>query len=260
MVGYTFTWLQEARRPDRWETVHGFYVGMGGLAFDLDNSFIRNEHKSSTFRAMLTASGVSFLAKCGRNKHKSGAFRATLTASGASLLAKCKLLPPVNVIAKDLISEKSKADDFAKFLVCVQAAWCFLQYIGRVAGHLPVTLLEVNTLGHALCAIAIYACWWKKPFDIKHPSIIESVPTNLSAYMWMCSSISCRTLDVRRRWEEFITWSSQDVGQTLMISPHRSSISTSIIGQWNCAKAEISPELAFISTILFSRNTTGASG
>jgi len=176
MVGYAFTWLQEAGRPDRWETVHGFYVGMGGLAIDLDNSFIRN-------------------------KHKSGAFRATLTASGASFLAKCDLLPPVKDIAKDFISDKSKADDFAKFLVCVQAAWCFLQYIGRVAGHLPVTLLEVNTLGHALCAIAIYACWWKKPFDIKRPFLI-SVPTNLCAYMWMCSSISCGTLDVHHRLEE----------------------------------------------------------
>jgi hypothetical protein len=166
------TCLQKAGRADRWSIIHGFYVGMGGLVIDLDNSFVRSP------------------------------FRATLTPSGVSLLAKRGHLPPN--ISKDFIDDKSKADDFAKFLVCVQSMWCFLQYIGRVAGHLPVTLLEVNTLGHALCALAIYACWWHKPFDIKHPYVLQdkAVPPNLCAYMWMCSYVSCKSLDVDKEDQE----------------------------------------------------------
>jgi hypothetical protein len=109
--------------------------------------------------------------------------RVVLTSHGVQLLADCGLLPD---ISEDFIKDKSKADSLAKLLVCVQAIWCLLQYIGRLVNHLPVSLLEVNTLGHAMCALAIYMSWWYKPLDIKEPYVLsgEWVP-RLCAYMWL---------------------------------------------------------------------------
>lgn len=130
-------------------------------------------------------------------------FRVTLTVEGLSLLVKCGHLPPR--ISKESIIDKSKADSLAKALVCLQAIWCLVQVIGRLASHLPVTLLEINTLGHALCALAIYMCWWSKPLDINVPHVVSSdwVPRSLCAYMWMCSNLSKRCLDNdRQRWYE----------------------------------------------------------
>jgi hypothetical protein len=144
--------------------VHAFYAGMGGFVFDINHEaekIVRD--KPTPFRVTLTARGVSLLAKCG-----------------------CQL----PVISKDSIADKSKADSLAKLLVCVQAVWCLLQYIGRLASHLPVTLLELNTLGHAICALAIYVSWWHKPLDAKDPHVLSGdwlPPSCLQAYMLMCS-------------------------------------------------------------------------
>jgi hypothetical protein len=127
------------------------------------------------------------------------ALRVTLTVEGLSLLVKCGHLPPP--ISKESIIDKSKADSLAKALVCLQAVWCLLQVIGRLASHLPVTLLEINTLGHAICALAIYMCWWSKPLDIKVPHVVSNdwLPRPLCAYMWMCSHISRGCLDTDRQ-------------------------------------------------------------
>ena len=39
--------------------------------------------------------------------------------------------------------------------------------------HYPVSLLELNTLGHAACALLIYLCWWEKPVDIGDNPLVE---------------------------------------------------------------------------------------
>lgn len=54
------------------------------------------------------------------------------------------------------ITDKSKANGFAKFLVCIQAGWFGLQVISRLGQGLAVTLLELNVLGHVMCALLIY--------------------------------------------------------------------------------------------------------
>lgn len=45
--------------------------------------------------------------------------------------------------------------------------------IGRLASGLPVTLLEANTLLHAVIAIAIYAVWWHKPLSPEYPISLD---------------------------------------------------------------------------------------
>lgn len=151
--------------------MHGFYAGMGGFAFPLDN---------------LTASMTA-------PRLKSDCKRLTITARGVALLADCQLLPEVD---KAYISDKSKSDGLSKFLACIQAAWLIVQLIGRLALGLEVTLLEVNTLGHVFCALIIYIIWWHKPRMVLEPIVLKGDWVGpLAAYMYMSSRMSGGSVD-----------------------------------------------------------------
>ena len=113
----------------------------------------------------------------------------SITAEGTRLLSFLNRLPRI----KDgEVRDKSKADGLAKFLVVLQAGWMIIQCIARVAQDLPVTLLEINTIGHVICAFALYLLWWSKPLDIKDPYKIvgEHGLDKYISLMYMCSPIS----------------------------------------------------------------------
>ena len=98
-------------------------------------------------------------------------------------------------ISEDAIKSRSRANEVAKSIACIQAIWFVAQCLTRrkfdfsvssptlstniyltpvqVIGHTPISLLELNTFGHALCALLVYALWWEKPFDVESPTIIE---------------------------------------------------------------------------------------
>ncbi|KAI4115615.1 MAG: hypothetical protein LQ345_003831 [Seirophora villosa] len=63
----------------------------------------------------------------------------------------------VLALTKEDIESKSKANGLAK-----------------VAQRIPISLLELNTFGHAVCALLIYLVWWEKPFEVDHPTILRS--------------------------------------------------------------------------------------
>ena len=138
---------------------------MGGFVFDLDETSSTSDHVFTT-------------------KHS----RLTLTPRGVALLAACGYLP--NISQED-ICDKNKSDNVSKLLSVLQALWMLVQIISRAYDKLPITLLEVNTLAHIVCAIIIYALWWNKPKLINEPTKIKGdwVPS-LAAYMYMSSQIS----------------------------------------------------------------------
>ena len=160
------------------------YAGMGGFVFDMsllpegDDAFIPNQK------------------------------RLTLTASGVICLAKCGCLPEVSLRE---ISDKSKADGLAKALVCLQAGWMVFQTIGRMCAKQPVTLLEVNTLGHVLCTFIMYLLWWHKPREVYHPNVLQGpwMPS-LCAYFYMASRISGKEVD---RKIKINSWKKPELGQ-----------------------------------------------
>ena len=90
-------------------------------------------------------------------------YKGRVTSRGAIELARHKLLPEVTL---ELINDQSKSDILTKVLVCFQAGWMIIQCIARVHQSLPLTLLEVHTLMHAICAFFIYCLWLKKPHDV----------------------------------------------------------------------------------------------
>ncbi|KAL8856366.1 MAG: hypothetical protein Q9178_007057 [Gyalolechia marmorata] len=114
--------------------------------------------------------------------------RLTLTPRGVALLAACGYLPKIST--EDIL-DKNKSDNVSKLLSVLQALWMLVQIIGRLIRHLPVTLLEVNTLAHIICAIIIYAFYWNKPKLINEPTRLRGdwIPP-IAAYMFMSSQIS----------------------------------------------------------------------
>lgn len=90
-----------------------------------------------------------------------------LTTAGALRLNKLSYELPD--ISRDTIVDKSKADSLGKILVALQAGYMVVQVVGRLIAHLPVTLIEVNTLGHVLCALTMYMFWLHKPLGVCDP-------------------------------------------------------------------------------------------
>ena len=57
---------------------------------------------------------------------------------------------------------------------------------GPVAQRILISLLELNTFGHAICALFIYLLWWEKPFEVDIPTIVRSeVLLDLYALAWV---------------------------------------------------------------------------
>lgn len=64
-------------------------------------------------------------------------------------------------IPRAKITDKSKADTFQKILVLFQVSWMVMQCIARWIYKLPLTLLEVHTMVHVVCAMILYGFWFK---------------------------------------------------------------------------------------------------
>lgn len=126
-----------------WTLTHSFFVHMGGFVFEVP--FTEDEHMT------LTANGVLNLAKL---RYK---------------------LPKVTAKA---IEDRSKADTLAKVISCIQAGYLILGVLSRLITHLPITLLEVNTLGHVICALVMYAFWLHKPLNVEDPVVIKNQMTD----------------------------------------------------------------------------------
>jgi hypothetical protein len=96
--------------------------------------------------------------------------RVTVTEAGVLYLARHGYLCKVK---KCDIEDKSKADKFAKGLVCIQVVWVIGQVIERKAAGYPITLLEIHTIVHAVCALLMYGLWFKKPLEIHAPTVLN---------------------------------------------------------------------------------------
>lgn len=84
----------------------------------------------------------------------------------------------LSVITPNEVRDKGNASALAKAIVFWQALWMVIQVISRTAAKLPVTLLELHTILHAFCAVAMYVTWWNKPLDIQTPTTIPFDPNN----------------------------------------------------------------------------------
>ncbi|KAG2367568.1 hypothetical protein BDR07DRAFT_1392963 [Suillus spraguei] len=75
------------------------------------------------------------------------------------------------VITKADIQDRSKGDVLSKCVAILQLVWFLIQLIARYAQKLPVTPIEIDTLGVAALACISYGLWLKKPKDVGRPYI-----------------------------------------------------------------------------------------
>lgn len=104
----------------------------------------------------------------------------TLTPHGVLEVAKWGKLPRISSAE---VQDKSNANSLAKLLVFWQALWMIVQVIGRTAHGLPVTLLELHTVLHTFCAVAMYFTWWAKPVDIECPTTVTGLTIEEFRYL-----------------------------------------------------------------------------
>jgi hypothetical protein len=79
------------------------------------------------------------------------------------------------------IDDRSKADWTTKGIALLQILYFLAQLVGRAVQHLPVTTLELFTLGMVVCAAVTYAAWWGKPFDVRTPIVVEGSLRDIDA-------------------------------------------------------------------------------
>jgi hypothetical protein len=69
------------------------------------------------------------------------------------------------------IDDRDGTNWFLKIIALFQIIWFMAQAIGRGITGLPMSTLELFTLGNVLCAFCTYIAWWKKPYDVRIPIV-----------------------------------------------------------------------------------------
>ncbi|KZW01082.1 hypothetical protein EXIGLDRAFT_761092 [Exidia glandulosa HHB12029] len=148
-------------RTHQWTLVHGFYAAMGGFVFE-------------------TAPGDPFLPLADT--------RMVISRAGVKYLMERapELIPDIAAVD---IADRSKAGATGKALLCCQVLYFCGSCVARLRQSLPLSLLEITTIAHSLCALLAYAMWWYKPQDVEQPTLISGEQARqLCALMFMSSN------------------------------------------------------------------------
>ena len=160
------------------------------------------------------------------------------------------LSPPlVPIVTEQQIRDYGKADSLAKLLACLQAVYLVVVCISRLACRLPISQLEVNTGGHALCALAIYAFWFRKPKDVNTVTVItDSCSASAAAFLFSLSSMDrmfgldwlgdvCRVCNRVEHISEYfqvpLGQSSRETAQGLAAVVHLSYVQATMFCPWS---------------------------
>ncbi|KAK3359484.1 hypothetical protein B0T25DRAFT_448037 [Lasiosphaeria hispida] len=137
----------------RYDLKYGFFVVMGGMEVPVHDI----EHKRSYWDEQK------------RGSQYSGRLR--ITCNGVLQLAHDGHFLP---IPQSTIADKSKADVLQKILVMTQVLWMATQSLARKIYGLPLTLIEVHTMVHVVCALVLFALWIEKPKDVQDPETLDT--------------------------------------------------------------------------------------
>ncbi|KAF9474053.1 hypothetical protein BDN70DRAFT_816328, partial [Pholiota conissans] len=128
--------------PPRWTITHGFFLQMGGFLLSDDGMPV---HILVDGSRLETSENLQLI-----HNIKEG------------------IISPPRVTETD-IQDRSKGDLISKTIIILQTTWFIVQCIARWSQHLPVTELEIVTLGFAMLNGATYAAWWNKPQNVGRP-------------------------------------------------------------------------------------------
>ncbi|KAF9474062.1 hypothetical protein BDN70DRAFT_842810, partial [Pholiota conissans] len=132
-------------RP-QWTITHGFFLQMGGFMLSEDGRAIHilidGSHQEIPNKLQLI------------HNIKEG------------------IISPPRITEED-IQDRSKGDIISKAIIILQTMWFIVQCIARWSQHLPLTELEIVTLGFAMLNGITYALWWNKPQNVGCPVFLE---------------------------------------------------------------------------------------
>ncbi|KAG2034689.1 hypothetical protein BDR03DRAFT_1013146 [Suillus americanus] len=120
-----------------WTLTHGFFADMGGFVL-----YVNGE-----LRAILTPDELLRFVRDGSVE--------------------------IPVITKAEIDARSKGDILSKCIAILHLVWFVIKLIVRYFRNLPVTLLEIDTLGVVALTFMSYVLWFRKPKDAQLPYIVH---------------------------------------------------------------------------------------
>jgi len=106
----------------------------------------------------------------------------------------------IKSIPAEDVKKRAKTNYLVKALVCLQASWLVAQVIGRAVAKLPITTLEIVTVGYVVCALITYTCYWHKPQDAEVPILVNCKSLTKASFYEQIESIQDTNI-VERRWE-----------------------------------------------------------
>ncbi|KAI0847574.1 hypothetical protein F5Y00DRAFT_263484 [Daldinia vernicosa] len=148
--------------PPKFGLTYGFFIVMGGLRVSYDDTANDNGNDGTCNPWTPSDNQTEYWSQPNSTKTLSPEAVVALAKNGVFLY-----------VSEESIADRSKADSIQKALVVLQVSWMFLQCVARKAYQLPLTLLEVHTMAHILCAGFMYACWFKKPLDVFSPEVLR---------------------------------------------------------------------------------------
>jgi hypothetical protein len=163
----------------QWTMSQSFFVGMGGVEL---------EFKDCT-------------ETLGCDEH--GFFESDndglVTLSVLQQAIQLKILDIKSISIED-VKKRAKTNYLVKALVCLQASWLVAQVIGRAIAKLPITTLEVVTIGYVACALITYSCWWHKPQDSEAPITVNCRRLTKASFHQQIKALQKNSF-ADRRWE-----------------------------------------------------------
>lgn len=146
--------LPKVQHPARgWTLAHAFFINMGGFRIPIQD--IADEWPS-----LVVLKGESFLEILQEQFYILGQSDQPLGI----------VLP----IEADIL-DRSKSDRFAKSITILQVSYFCISCFVRLGRRLPITLLELGTLGFAACSMLSYTMLFKKPRAVNSTVILPDL-------------------------------------------------------------------------------------
>ena len=93
-------------------------------------------------------------------------------------------------------------------LLVWQVLWFCINCGTRLAQRLPLSLLEVSTIAHGASTLLTYCFWWKKPFNVREPILINckteeeaSIGASMSVFSGAGHNVLCGLMCLREESE-----------------------------------------------------------
>ncbi|KAF2112619.1 hypothetical protein BDV96DRAFT_648871 [Lophiotrema nucula] len=163
-----------------WTLAHSFFVAMGGYMLHVSGdykpvsaeNFIKWQ-RSGTIRVLRSTETTSGESESHLGDSASVELTSVPKLSRALRLDSHDSAVEIPWVSKEDIASRGKADVFLKTIACAQIGWLLVQYCARRAQSLATSSLEALTVAYVVCTLFSYSAWWKKPYDLESPMIVE---------------------------------------------------------------------------------------